>query len=155
MLKMIDIVSREFEERRWRLALVSLALALVLTLAVSARHTTEVSAQGPAVPVVSQTFYGGWPYNWYGGGYWPYNWNSGYWPYNSYGGYWPYNWNSGYWPYNAYGGYWPYIGNANFVQSVSSNVVPGVSSPAWIWCSAVGGGPVWVQAGHSTAGLLC
>jgi len=163
--------------RGLRLALLPAALALLVLMSGSVTRAPSAAASGPYVPASDQLHYGwpysyngysnygyGWPYS-YTGAYnygWPYSYNGynsnyayGYSPY-SYGNYYGYSWPYGYgyssyWPY-TYGSYssWPYSYGA-----VSVSVTPGISSPAWVWCTTFGGGGVWEQIGKIPFGVSC
>ena len=161
--------------RVWRLVLLPIALALLVTISVSLKQASTVSALGPYAPAVSQLSWG-WPYGYGGYSYgWPYGYSGYYnygWPYgyNGYSNYgWPYGYNNNYysygygyspsyynsyygygWPY-SYASYWPY--NYGYGSSpysyVSVSVTPGTTSPIWVWCGA------WYQFGKIPAGTFC
>ena len=73
-------------------------------------------------------------------------------------------WGNNSWPYNYGYGYssWPYNYNyANYSSSYPTYVSysPGLSlataSPAWIYCTVPGRGPLWVAANHIPQGVMC
>jgi hypothetical protein len=155
-----------------------------LTISISALHVPVASAQGPAAPVTSQV-YGtwAWPYynngwnswgsnNWWGNNSWNWwgnnSWGNNWWGNNWWGNSW-YNWYSPYSaaayafpyglhasnsPYNYQNVYW--TGYTTYGYPASSvNVTPGTASPAWIFCSVPGRGPIWVDANNIPAGVAC
>ena len=138
-----------------RMAALSVAFAMLLAIGVSATQTPTASAQAPAAPVTSQALSSLW---------WPYNWNNNSWNWwgnNAWNGWnwWNNYYNASYaWPYGLHASYSPYnYSNVFWAYTASSvNIVPGASSPAWIYCAYAAGGPVWVDATKGIpAGVFC
>jgi hypothetical protein len=147
----------------WKRHVIAVAAAGLLLFVAASSSTPTASAQSPWINVVYgplaqysslnnywSGYYGG--YNGYYGGYNSYcGFYCGYNNYGYYGGLYNYPYyNAGY----NYPTYTATTSAINYQTPVSTS--PGTNlSAGWLYCTQPGGGPVWVQYGQSTVGLLC
>lgn len=155
------------------------AIFLFAALMVSPAETPSASAQAPVVysPIAYASAYGGlygYGYGGYCGLYCNYGYGSGY----GYGGYCVYYCSYGYglsYPFYSYGyNVWPpyyaystpyytpyytstaaYVAAPTVISLAPTTLVGANITGAWIYCTQIGGGIVWLPPGHSIQGLLC
>ena len=123
-----------------------------MAVSISVRQAPSASAQTTITSCFPYCYglFGGaytWPYN-YGLNGWNYWGGYNSWPY--YGSYSNYNYSS-YLPYN----YASYPVSYGYPSYNAVSVTPGLASPAWLYCSVPGRGPIWVDAAHIPPGVMC